>query len=69
MTKTVQGRRVKCTKTRKGWWLEDKGVVERDKTADREREREGVVEEESVFEAVVWVQACFVRQSEVVISR
>lgn len=42
-------------------------MIERDKKNQRERER--VMEEESVFAAVMWVQACFVRQSEVVISQ
>lgn len=41
-------------------------MIERDKKI---RERERVMEEESVFAAVMWVQACFVRQSEVVISQ
>lgn len=43
-------------------------MIERDgKKPSRESER--AVEEESVFAAVMWVQACFVRQSEVVISQ
>lgn len=54
----------------KGWWLEDKGVVETDRDKKKKHGgREGVMEEESVFSAVMWVQACFVRQSEVVISQ
>lgn len=38
---------------------------------ERENKSRGgwVMEEESVFAAVMWVQACFVRQSEVVISQ
>lgn len=46
-------------------------MIERDqkKNKQRERESERAVEVESVFAAVMWVQACFVRQSEVVISQ
>lgn len=46
MTKLFRGRRVKFTKTQKGWWLEDEGVIANDrkrpkkKQAERARERE-----------------------------
>lgn len=71
MTKLFRGRRVKFTKTQKGWWLEDEGVIANDRKRQRKpsRESERAVEEESVFASVMWVQACFVRQSEVVISQ